>query len=228
MRSLSCYIAGLAPLAALMAGFTAQASAEVIYDNGPIVVQLSYNIGHFSVSDSFIASSPATLTSAQVGLEVSTGKIPVSANWQIGTTSGGDEIASGFATFDNTHLSIGIYSSTFAISGNLNSGGTYYLTLINGVASDGTDLFWDANGGPSTAYQYGGDGNINSESFQIYGEPVPEPSTGALLLLGFGLHRIGIKRNWLPNRARQRIQPRRRNCNRCPCNGSLSLGRRKH
>ena len=194
----------LALITAFVVGSLGEANAALIYDNGPIMGQLAYNIdnnGAFAVSDSFTTSGPATLTSAQAGLWVANGPVPavpVSANWRIGTTAGGSEIASGLANFANTPLGNGIYASTFEISGNLSSAGTYYLTLLNGIGSNGQALFWDSNDGPSTAYQFGGYGVITSESFQIYGEVVPEPSAGVLLLVTFGLQCIRNMRNRKP------------------------------
>jgi hypothetical protein len=65
--------------------------------------------------------------------------------------------------------------------------GTYYLVLQN-AANTGSEVdFWTENDGPSSA-SIGGIVNegIGSESFQILGvSAVPEPSTWAMMILGF-------------------------------------------
>ncbi len=90
-----------------------------------------------------------------------------------------------------------IYQSDFTLSGTL-SAGTYWLTLQNGNTTSGNDISWDQDNGPSLAYfnnslTHPGNRPNPSESFQLYGNAVPEPGTYALLG-GFGLTDIGFLR----------------------------------
>jgi hypothetical protein len=72
-------------------------------------------------------------------------------------------------------------------TGNISLGpGTYYLVLQNAVNTGDHPDFWTENDGSSTAYN-SFEGSIGSESFQILGvtAAVPEPSTWAMMILGF-------------------------------------------
>jgi autotransporter-associated beta strand protein len=169
-------------------------AAGLVYDNGPINGTINgWTISNgFQVSDSFRLTQPTTLTSAQVGLRVTSGAVPASLQWTISTqpTGGGVAngnaptgiIASGTATPTNTFQSqvtqagntFDIYESTFALNATLPAG-TYYLSLgPNSTASGGSSssptLYWDENDGASSAYS-----NIQSpgpiagsQSFQLY------------------------------------------------------------
>jgi len=74
--------------------------------------------------------------------------------------------------------------------------GTYWLTLTNAPPTS-SSFWWAVSNGPSVAYvsEYGNVNGIqcpgsNSDSFQIYGNIVPEPSTRTLVsmaLLGIGV-----------------------------------------
>jgi hypothetical protein len=93
-------------------------------------------------------------------------------------------------------------------TGNIALGpGTYYLVLQN-AANTGSEVdFWTENDGPSSA-SIGGIVNegIGSESFQVLGvSAVPEPSTWAMMILGFlGIGFVAHRRktNAAPREAR--------------------------
>ena len=97
-----------------------------------------------------------------------------------------------------------VTEQSFAISPLFLTAGTYFLVLQN--AGTPNFVYWDLNGGPSTAYD-NVDGPILSESFQILGTDgsppiggppidlpppptppvadVPEPAAWSMMLLGF-------------------------------------------
>jgi hypothetical protein len=182
-----------------------QVKADLVYDNGPIAANLGYQIsGGEAISDSFTVSSTTNLTGATAGFWVVTPAVPISVQWSIGTTALGSDVSSGIATitsntFRHTNGIYSIYESAFALSGAVAAGQTYWLTLQN---STPVPMFWDVNGGPSSATfsQSGGGplGSIASESFQLFDSvaAVPEPSTlnvaaviGALSLIARGWKR---------------------------------------
>ena len=173
----------------------------MVFDNGPV----SGNIGGWEidsvagplyfVSDSFTVSAPTSLASVTAGLWVSAGSAPTSLQWQIGTTSGGNQISSGTSSLSDILLGLSggvdpgfdVYESTFAINGTVGAG-TYYLTLKDAQATGGSSVDWDQNNGPASALVYypGGSLSEGSESFQVYDATVPEPSTwfaGVMALL---------------------------------------------
>ena len=186
---------------ALIFGGRAQA-AGLVYDNGPINGTLNaWNLSPgtgFSVSDSFTVSANTTLQSAQAGLWVGSGDFLTSTDWAVGTTPFGTDISSGTGaalsnTFQFTNgIGFDIYESTFALSGAVSVGTTYYFTLLNVAAANGSAAGWDINNGPSTAFQNTiGNANgfffpgTNSDPFQLFGaSSVPEPSSLVLAVMG--------------------------------------------
>jgi hypothetical protein len=183
-----------------------QASADYLYDNGPIngtVNAYGIGVGSNALSNSFTLATASNLTNVQVGLWVDNGATPATLDWSLGTTPFGSNIGFGVVapanTFHNSH-SFGnsvwtVFASTFPLNNELSSG-TYWLTLKNAQASDGTAVYWDLNFGPSSALvsipsasssQSGPYGSEPSESFQIFGSETvtsPEPSSLAMLVIG--------------------------------------------
>lgn len=86
-----------------------------------------------------------------------------------------------------------VTENSIAVHWFLGANTPYYLTLRNARASqDATDyVYWDANGGPSTAWMgvTRTDANLlpKSETFQILTADTPVPEPGSVALLGSGL-----------------------------------------
>jgi hypothetical protein len=184
---------GLCAVALVLAG-AGQARAGLVYDNGyaPIIALIDFDqveISGGSVSDSFTVAATTNLALAQVELRILMGDLPASADWSIGTTAFGSDVGSGTGTFTNTFAStdavFNVYESTFAISGSVSPGTTYWLTLQNATSQLGDNVAWLESFGPSSAELVGGS-SIPSESFQLYDNTVvsPEPASLALAVLG--------------------------------------------
>jgi hypothetical protein len=188
----------------LLTGLRQAEASGLVYDNGaPVGTNNAYYIhvdSGFMVSDAFTLSSSTTLDSAQAGLWVDTGATPITVDWSVGTVPFASDISSGTASLINTFLfynidyDFDVYESAFAISGSLGAG-TYYFTLQNATTSDSGNVAWDISNGPSAAF-HNTDGNISSESFQLYGEVVPEPTTVSLLALGGILFLLLRRQPW--------------------------------
>jgi hypothetical protein len=193
-KAIACLLAALSLVAV-------QAKATLLYDNGPI----NGNSGAFTisnspylVSDSFTVTGSASLGSAQVGLWLEPGDAPSTIAWSIGTAPFLSDISSGSSSFMNTFLitngyGYDIYQSVFNITGAVGPG-TYYLTIGNGTSNNNDYFYWDVNFGPSTAY-HNFNGQIPSESFQIFGT-VPDAGS-SVMLLGIGLLGVGWMRRKL-------------------------------
>ena len=189
-------IAGLA-----LFGLSQQASAAVLYDNGPIngTIDGVAISGGYAVSDSFTLSQASTVTGVNFGAWNYPDVTMASVHWGIATASG---IYTDTATATVTSvLTGGIGSGFFPVSADsfstgsvsLAAGTTYYLVLQNAVADPlSHPFFWDINNGPSTATQLNGS-PIGSESFQIIGNNVSAtPLPAALPLFATGLGAFGL------------------------------------
>src|SRR5664279_701477 len=196
-------LASLTLLASVL--IAAPAMAGTLYSNGPINGTVdAWNIccGMYTVADSFTLTGSSTVTGFDGGFWVAVGDSPIATDWVIASNNpdflGGTVVANGTGSFSNSLFCSGcfggsadIYTST--ISGlNVSLGaGTYYLELLNGTTAVGglSNLYWDENSGPSTAYEYPFFmAGINSQAFNIYGTSsgsTPEP--GTLMLLGSGV-----------------------------------------
>jgi len=150
--------------------------------------------GGSEVTDSFVLSSGASVTAvANVGIWVLTGDFPVSLSWVISTAPDGGGTVEGSGagvglgtTFLETVGSFDIFSASFSTGSLSLSAGTYYLELFGATSKNSGSVFWDINGGPSTADSNGSP--ITSESFEVDGGsvgPVPEPTSVVMSGIGF-------------------------------------------
>jgi hypothetical protein len=198
------YLLGLALVAPFL--LTTPASADVLYDNGPMNGQTSigsWNIsGAYVVADSFILTDTSTLTGVDLGLWVWSGETPASLAWRIGTsipTSPGGTSAglSVLSECDGCAANgFDLYWVGFSLPSIVLGPGTYYLAIDSGAGMGlGNEhrMYWDIDDGPSAAYQngfnlanYGGVTGSNSDSFQILGT-APEPAGTAMFLSGLAL-----------------------------------------
>jgi hypothetical protein len=174
-----------------------------LYDNGPTngtVSGWTFNLG-FTPSDSFTLNSSATVNGLQFAAWLMSGDVLQSA--EVSITS--DELG-GTVFFDQTvnfiqsgcvtnQLGFNVCDETGSLSPTNLNAGTYWLTLQNGVVSNGNDpVYWDQNGGPSEASETSL-GSIPSESFTILGSgsgtgTTPEPSSIVLFASAIGAFQL--------------------------------------
>ncbi len=188
------------------------ASAQVLYDDGPIngtVDAWTVNFGYV-VSDTLTLAQKGTVGGFDFGVWEYAGDTALSVDWSITSEPyGGTVYGQGTAAVTDTFISVNQYgydidelSATF--SGPTLEAGTYWLNLLNGVTMQGNPLYWDENSGvgckgndgmgggcPSKACDgscLGNESGIPPESFDILGTgggQVPEP--GSILLFGSGV-----------------------------------------
>ncbi len=190
-------------VAASVAGSASLASATVLYTNGPIngaINAWTINNG-YEVEDLFTLATAATLTGVIFGGWTLPGDVITSVDWGIAAapSSFADDGTAAVTTGPYFGQSYGfdLYTYSFSIPPTTLAAGAYYLTLQNAVATNGDPAYWDENDGPSTALEYnaGSVGSIGSELFSEISAAVPEPSTWAMVLLGFaGLGLAGRRR----------------------------------
>lgn len=194
-------ILGLAGLV-LLHGLVGQVEAGLVYDNGPI--KGTYNAWIISqgqeVTDSFTLTTPTRLSAAQVGLWLLPGDAAIGVDWAIGTSTFSSDVSSGTASLSNelqysSDFTYNVFESTFSLDTTLGAG-TYWLTLQDATSQLGNYVFWDEDDGPSSAFD-SSSGAIGSQSFQLYGAVVPEPSGLILLSLGI-VTLIGYRRRRSP------------------------------
>lgn len=201
------------------------ASAQVLYDNGPINGTVdAWNLDTVSNSHKCCKGglggidSPGgdTVTGFAFGVWESPGDVLISVDWSItsGENSGtvfGSGTASG-ANLTDQFISVNQFGydidkiTVSGLSVGETAGTTYWLNLQNAVTPSGNPVFWDENSGvgcgspgcPSSASD-SAVGTIPSEAFTIYGTgsgTVPEP--GSILLFGSGILGVaGILRSKL-------------------------------
>ncbi len=187
------------------------ASAQVLYDDGPIngtVDAWTINFG-FVIGDSFTLLNNSTVGGFNFGVWEFAGDVLTSVDWSItaypvGGTVYGSGTASGKNLTDQ-FISVNQYGydidkiTVTGLNVNLESGTTYWLNLQNAVVPSGNPVYWDENDGvgckgddgkgggcPSQA-SGGGVGSDPPESFDINGTAggtVPEP--GSFILFASG------------------------------------------
>jgi hypothetical protein len=186
------------------------ASAQVLYENGPINGQTdgwTINDG-FVVSNTFtISTGTSTINGISFGAWLFPGDLLESV--EVSLTSepwGGTTYFDGQVNLTQSNCFVNNYgydvcTETGSFNGPALPNGTYWLNLLNGVVNNGDPVYWDENSGigcesegcPSQACEPGCIGSIPSEAFSLLGTSsgtgtVPEP--GSLALVGAGAFAI--------------------------------------
>jgi len=194
-------------LAFLLFTVVLPASAQVLYENGPIYGETdawTINFG-FVISNTFtISTGNSTVTGLSFGAWLFPGDLLESAEVTLSTQSigGGTVFFDGTVNFTQSNCFLNNYSydvctETGSFTPTQMTNGTYWVTLQNAVVNDGDPVYWDENSGigchspgcPSEA-DNGTIGTLPSEAFSILGTTsgtggtVPEP--GSLMLFGSG------------------------------------------
>lgn len=194
-------------LAALAVAIALPASAQVLYENGPINGETdgwTINLG-FGVNDSFtISTGNSTISGLSFGAWLFAGDTLQSADVFLSSEpSGGTVYFNQQVNFTQSGCFVNSYgfdvcTETASFNGPTLGNGTYWLTLQNAVSEQGNPVYWDENQGvgchsagcPSQACESDCIGSIPSEAFSILGTSsgtgtVPEPAT--LLLFSSGV-----------------------------------------
>ena len=176
------------------------ATAQVVYDNGPVNGTTDgWNIANgFVVSDSFtISAGGASINGLSFGVWVFPGDVVEGVQLAItssefGGTTYFDQVISLTQTgcaANQFGYNVCTLSGSFGTNVDLPAG-NYWLNLLNAVVPD-DPVYWDENSGPSSASE-NSVGTIPSESFTLYGNSssgtggsTPEP--GSILLFGSGV-----------------------------------------
>lgn len=195
-------------LAALLLLVALSASAQTLYENGPINGQVNawtINEG-FSLGDTFFLPNPtSTVTGLAFGVWLTPGDTLQSA--EVSITSdvlGGTTYFDQNVTFTSSgcflnNLNFQVCTETGLFNGPTLNGGTYWVNLQNAITAGGNPAYWDQNDGvgchsqgcPSDASNGGIMGaTIPSESFSVLGTSggggtTPEP--GSLVLFASGV-----------------------------------------
>jgi hypothetical protein len=203
-------------------GLSQQASASVLYSDGPIngtIMGLPI-WSNAAAADSFTLSSTSDVTGVDFGAWTQgPGSSMSSVTWAIVPASQitqptwyniGNEPTFGTTTTVTSDFVSSFNSGEYTVTSNsfstgslLLAAGTYYLVLYDGTAAgaSGPIVGWDINLGPSTAYDgpfSGGMGMGNpqsypyAEAFTIYGDSVTTPLPAALPMFAGGLGFIGL------------------------------------
>ncbi|MFZ0314764.1 MAG: PEP-CTERM sorting domain-containing protein [Candidatus Korobacteraceae bacterium] len=208
----------VASLSLLALGLTlaaVPASAQVVYNNGPIYGNTdawTFNFG-FIQSDSFtVSGGNSTLTGLSFGAWLFPGDTLTSAEvWITSNEGGGTSYFNQVVSFaqsgcQTNNFGYDVCTEMGSFHGPSLNNGTYWLNLENGVVPSGDPVYWDENSGigctspgcPSEASN-NSVGTMPSEAFTILGTSsststststtttgtVPEP--GSIMLFGSGI-----------------------------------------
>lgn len=203
MKNRLCLLALLAGLAIAIA---LPASAQILYNGGPINGETdgwTINEG-FVVSDTFIISGGnSTVTGMSFGAWLFAGdtleSVDVSfTQEEFGGTLYFNQVVNFTASdcFVNNY-GYDVCQETGSFNGPNLAAGTYWMNLQNAVVNNGDPVYWDENSGPSSASE--NEGTLPAESFSILGYSssgagtVPEPGSLALIAGGF-IAMVGLLR----------------------------------
>ncbi len=196
--------------------FVLPASAQILYENGPINGTndgWTINFG-FVVSDTFtISTGNSNLTGLAFGAWLFPGDTLDSV--QVTLTSeefGGTTYLNQIVNLTQSGCSGNQYGYNVCTETGMFTGGptlpngTYWLNMMNAVTSEGNPVYWDENDGvgcqsggcPSFASN-NGVGTLGSEAFSILGTSsgqgsVPEPGSLALFAGGVAVVAVGVRR----------------------------------
>jgi len=175
-----------------------QAHADVLYDTGPTTGNYgAMNIAGGGLESSFTLSQASVVTGVNFVAWTYQGPI-TTLDWGISSSPGsatlGTVSPSQVApTYTNPPYDVSTYNFS---TGSLSLlAGTYYLPLQSDPTAGGNNPFWDfasanADGSPNLTFQILGTASISS---------VPEPSTWAMMILGFaGIGFVAYRRKSKP------------------------------
>jgi PEP-CTERM motif len=189
------------------------ASAQVLYDDGPIngtTDAWTINFGYIT-SDSFTLFNNSKVGGFNFGAWELPGDTLTSVDWSITSqpfsgnvfgsgTAGGSNLTDQFISTNQYGYDIDKITVT-GLNVNLASGSTYWLNLQNAVVPSGDPVYWDENSGIGCTGDNGmGEGcpsqaasscfecdNIPSESFDINGTSGQTPEPSSIVLFGSGI-----------------------------------------
>ncbi len=134
------------------------ASAQMLYDNGPIYGDIDAwpFSSPYVVSDTFTLSSNSTVGGFELGTWEFPGDVLSSVDWSITSAENGGTVF-GSGTVSGKNLTDQLYfvnqygyDIDLITATGLNvglSGGTYWLNLQNAVVPSGDPVYWDENSG---------------------------------------------------------------------------------
>ncbi len=214
MKSRVCLVV----LAAVVLLLGIPASAQILYENGPINGETdawTINFG-FVVNDSFtISTGSSTISGLSFGAWLTQGDVLQSVDVLMSSEAFGGTIyfnsqvnVTQSGCFVNNY-GFDVCTETANFSGPTLADGTYWLSLLNATVNDGDPVYWDENSGsgchsegcPSQACEGDCVGSIPAEAFSILGSSggtgsVPEPGSLALFAGGFAVVAGGVRRKF--------------------------------
>ncbi len=207
MRARSCL---LLVTSCLLLTFALPASAQVLYENGPINGETdAWTISNgFVIPDTFtISTGSSTINGVSFGVWIDQGDVVQSVGVILSSEPfGGTVYFNGQISLTQSGCFVNNYgydvcTETGSFNGPTLSNGTYWLNLQNATVSNGDPVYWDENSGigchsegcPSQACEGNCESSIPSEAFTVLGTSsgsgsVPEP--GSLALVGAGCFAI--------------------------------------